>query len=475
MSLRGRLLAAFAYLLVLAVAALAVPLALNIQRRARSEVEALLGSQAQIIASSVSGEIEESDAPEILAPVVEDFARQLDAAVLVTDEDGEVIANSEPQPRVGSNLGRESEVRTALDGTLVGRPRGSQLLVAAPVLDENDLVGVVRLDSDVSGIESSVLRSWLVLAAVGFFVVMLGLGAAWLLASSLARPLKNLGATARRLGAGRLDARAEAAGPPEVADVARAMNHMAEDLEATISAQQDFVANASHQLRTPLTGLRLRLEGIAVEGGPDAASAIEAMREVDRLGTLVEELLVLARAGGRQVPGETVDIGALLRGAADRWAARAAERGGTVVTHVGGEVFVHADHAELAGVLDNLIENSLAYSPEGATVTLTADSGLGGAWFSVEDDGPGISPDERDRVFDRFYRGGIGRRSGPGTGLGLAIVKEVAEKWGGSAGIESSPSGTVVRLRWPRNLSPHPTESAGGAGSSGTAAGFTNR
>jgi signal transduction histidine kinase len=250
---------------------------------------------------------------------------------------------------------------------------------------------------------------------------------------------------------------------------------MAEDLEATISAQQDFVANASHQLRTPLTGLRLRLEGIAVEGGPNATSAVEAMKEVDRLGTLVEELLVLARAGGRQVPGETVDIGALLREAGDRWSARAAERGGTVVTHVDAGIYVHTDHAELAGVLDNLIENALAYSPEGATVTLTAASGPDESWFSVEDDGPGIPVDERDRVFDRFYRGGIGRRSGPGTGLGLAIVREVAEKWGGGAEIDSSPSGTIVRLRWPHNISPHSTESAGRSGSSGTAAGFTNR
>ena len=463
MSLRGRLLAAFAYLLVLAVAALAVPLALNIERRAESEVEALLGSQAQIIASSVSGEVEDSNAREILPATVADFSEKLDAGVLITDGDGEVIANSAGQPRVGTNLAGESEVDTALRGSLVGRPRGSRLLVAAPVLDGDELVGAVRLDSDISGIESNVRRSWLVLGAVGLFVVMLGLGAAWLLASSLARPLKNLGATAQRLGAGRLDARAEAAGPPEVADVARAMNHMAEDLEATISAQQDFVANASHQLRTPLTGLRLRLEGITMEGGPSADSAAKAIKEVDRLGTLVEELLVLARAGGKQSPGEPVELAALLREASDRWAGRAAERGGTVVVHVGAHPAVHADRAELAGVIDNLIENALLYSPEGATVTLTVDAGPDGAWLRVEDDGPGIPEDERDRVFDRFYRGGTGRRSGPGTGLGLAIVKEVVEKWGGRAALESSPAGTAVTLRWTNGLTVRPAALNGGA------------
>ena len=474
MSLRGRLLAAFAYLLVLAVAALAVPLAINIQRRARSEVEVLLGSQAQIISSSVSDEIEESDAPEILAPIVEVFSEQLNAGVLVTDGNGDVLANSEPQPSVGRNLGGESEVRTALAGSLVGRPLGSRLLVAAPVFEGEEQVGVVRLDSDVSGTESNVRRSWLVLAAVGFFVVLLGLGAAWLIASSLARPLKNLGTTARSLGAGRLDTRAEAGGPPEVADVARAMNHMAEDLEATISAQQDFVANASHQLRTPLTGLRLRLEGISIGGGADASSALEAIKEVDRLGALVEELLVLARAGGRQVPGESVDIGVLLREAADRWAAGAAEQGGTIVTHVGVQAVVHADQAELAGVVDNLIENALAYSPAGATVTLTAEAGPEGAGFSVADDGPGIPSEERDRVFDRFYRGGTGRRSGPGTGLGLAIVKEVAEKWEGKAELASSPVGTTVILRWPHEPGAR-SEVENRSDSTPTEAGFTNR
>jgi len=467
-SLRGRLLAAFAYLLVLAVAALAVPLAINIQRRARSEVEGLLGSQAQIIASSVSGEVEDSDAPQILRPTVDDFADELNAGVLITDRRGEVLANSQTRPAVGSNLGDESEVRTALAGSLVGRPVGSRLVVAAPVSEDQEIVGAVRIDSDISGIESNVRRSWLVLAAVGFFVVMLGLGAAWLLASSLARPLRNLVATARSLGAGRLDARAETAGPPEVADVARAMNHMAEEVEATISAQQDFIANASHQLRTPLTGLRLRLEGISVGGGPDAESAGEAIKEVDRLGALVDELLVLARAGGRQAAGGPVAIDALLRDAADRWAARAAERGGTVVTHVGVRAVVHADQAELAGVVDNLIENALAYSPAGATVTLTAEAGDEGVGFSVADDGPGIPADERDRVFDRFYRGGTGRRSGPGTGLGLAIVREVAEKWDGSAAISSSPVGTTVTLRWPHHAD-------GGTTAPETEIGFTNR
>lgn len=468
MSLRGRLLVAFAYLLVLAVAALAVPLAINIQRRAHSEVEGLLGSQAQIISSSVSDEVDDSDAPELLAPIVEDFADQLDAGVLIADEDGDVLANSETLPSVGNDISGESEFRTALSGSLVGRPMGSRLLVAAPVALEGEIVGVVRIDSDISAIESNVRRSWLVLAAVGLFVVVLGLGGAWLLASSLSRPLKSLGATARSLGAGRLDSRAETAGPPEVADVARAMNHMAEDLEATISAQQDFIANASHQLRTPLTGLRLRLEGIAVGGGPDATSASEAIKEVDRLGVLVEELLVLARAGGRQAPGGAVDIGALLRDAADRWAARAAEGGATVVTRVGVAAVVHADEAELAGVIDNLIENALAYSPAGATVALAAESGPDGAGFSVADDGPGIPPEERERVFDRFYRGGTGRRSGPGSGLGLAIVKEVAEKWDGRAEITSSAVGTTVTLRWPRS-------EGTGAAATENEAGFTNR
>jgi signal transduction histidine kinase len=459
---------AFAYLLVLAVAALAVPLAINIQRRARSEVETRLGSHAQVIASSVSSDIEDSDAPEILTPVVEEFAEQLDAGVLVADEDGQVLANSEPQPSVGTNLGGWSEVRTALGETLVGRPVGSRLLVAAPVIEDDDVLGIVRLDADISGIQSNVRRTWLVLAAVGLFVVMLGLGAAWLLASSLARPLRSLGATARSLGGGQLDTRAESGGPPEVADVARAMNHMAEDLEATLSAQQDFVANASHQLRTPLTGLRLRLESISIGGGPDASSAAEAIKEVDRLGSLVEELLVLARAGGKQVAGGSVDIGGVLRDAADRWAARAAERGGTIVTHLPVRAVVHAEGSELAGVVDNLIENALAYSPAGATVTLVSESGPDGSGFSVSDDGPGIPPEERERVFDRFYRGGVGRRSGPGTGLGLAIVREVAEKWDGRAEITSSPGGTTVTLRWPRAVTSGPPAEE-------TEPGFTNR
>jgi signal transduction histidine kinase len=123
-----------------------------------------------------------------------------------------------------------------------------------------------------------------------------------------------------------------------------------------------------------------------------------------------------------------------------------------VVTHVSVRAVIHADQAELAGVVDNLIENALAYSPPGATVTLTTEAGDDGVGFSVADDGPGIPPEERDQVFDRFYRGGTGRRSGPGTGLGLAIVREVAEKWDGTVEIASSSVGTTVTLRWPPHV-----------------------
>ena len=450
MSLRGRLITAFAYLLLLTVAALAVPLAVNIDRRARTELEARLAEGGQLIASSVADAVDDGDVRP-LRRVVSSYATDLDADVVVTDEDGLVVADSEAVS-LGSDLSGRGEIARALQGERVRSvgdgADGETLYVALPLVDREDVVGAVRVARPLSELNATVTRSWLVLAAVGVFVVLIGLGIAWALASSLARPLKNLSQTAARLGAGDLQARAEEAGPRDVAEVARAMNVMAEDLQRSIDSQQDFVANASHQLRTPLTGMRLRLEGIASDGGAAAGSARAALREVDRLGDLVDDLLVLARTSRREATGSRINLGECMREARDRWSERAMKSGHRLETQADENVVVYADLSEIAAIFDNLVENAIAYTPGGSVIRMEARGNGYEQIISVEDNGPGIPPDDAPRAFERFYRGRTGRSAGPGTGLGLAIVREVAERWGGSAALHTSESGTRVSVRW---------------------------
>jgi signal transduction histidine kinase len=452
-TLRGRLLAAFAYLLVLTVIALAVPLAVNVDRRAKDSFYAAVDSQTQVIAASLGGSPQPGRSIAGVRKAVSVYGRETDARVVVTNAQGRLLADSsQPRPAaVDFATPGRPEISAALTGRSVRLIRksadlgGNLLVVAYPVLDRGRIVGAVRLSQPVAAVDSRVHRSWIAIAAVAAAVAAVGMGVAWLLASSLARPIHALGATAGRLGRGDLDARAPEEGPRDVADVARALNRMADELAGVIESQREFVGNASHQLRTPLTGLRLRLEAIAA-GPPANPDARAGLQEVDRLAELVGDLLVLARAGVPPHSAAESDLHGQARAAADRWRPVADGHGVTLtVSAPEGPVNVAADAGDVAMVLDNLVENAVVYGPDGGAVEIAV--GADGS-VRVRDDGPGIEPDEAAGIFDRFIRGNAGREVPGGTGLGLAIVRDLAARWGGSAGIEHGPK-TCVAVHLP--------------------------
>jgi signal transduction histidine kinase len=467
-SLRTRIVLAAAYLLTVGVVALEVPLARNVSQRAVSEFQATVLGNAAIVAAQVADEVARSgsdpdrppDPPARLARVVAENARAVEGRIVVTDALGRALADSEGRAPVGSSFlssEREEFVVALRDGQIDTRRRFSDtageelLLVTVPVTSEDRVVGAVRVSNSLAEVREGVLRSWIGLGAIGAAVVVVGVGLAWVLAGSLARPVSELEEVAVRLGEGDLDARARPEGPREVRTLARSFNRMAAALSANLSAQRDFVANASHQLRTPLTGLRLRLEALEARGGPVAEEARKMRGELDRLAGLVEDLLELARASSAESTGSHVDLAAVAREAVDRWAAPAAEAGKTIRLLAAPVPPVWANPGDLGHVLDNLIENAIRYTPAGTEIVVEAGDGEGGPYLSVADDGPGIPPEDRDRVFDRFYRGRAGRRAGPGTGLGLPIVAELVRRWDGEVRLADA-GGTRVEARFPRRI-----------------------
>jgi len=270
----------------------------------------------------------------------------------------------------------------------------------------------------------------LALIAIGAFALVLGLALAWFLASSLSKPLRNLATTARRVEAGDLEARAEVAGAKEQQEVAAAFNDMAERLEVVLAAQREFVANASHQLRTPLTGLRLRLESARGKSGPEAVRELEAAEsEVERMARLLSSLLTLAREGDQPADARPVSLARAVERAHERWAAAAEQDGRELELAGGADAFVAASEEDLAILLDNLIENALRYSPARVAVDWGRDGAE--AWLAVLDEGPGLAAGEETRLFERFTRGSAGSGQA-GTGLGLAIVQTLARRWRGS-------------------------------------------
>jgi signal transduction histidine kinase len=292
----------------------------------------------------------------------------------------------------------------------------------------------------------------LALIAIGAAALLLGLVLAWFLADSLSRPLRKLAKTARQFEEGDLDGRAEVTGPQESREVAVAFNDMAERIGTVLAAQQEFVANASHQLRTPLTGLRLRLESAAAKADSQELERelAAAEQEVERLARLLNTLLMLAREGQTPRAGRLVSLGLAAKHAHERWEDRAEQRGQRLELEPAQDVVVHAAEEDLAIVLDNLVENALHYSPTGSTVTIEHGRDGADAFLAVLDDGPGIAPGEEQAVFERFGRGRAGKSGPSGTGLGLAIVQTLAERWGGRAALTARPEGgTRAEIRLP--------------------------
>ena len=456
MSLRTRLLAAFAYVLILVIVALEVPLALNLSRRVDAEIRSEARGEAQFLAASVGGRLDDPDALERLVRSAE---QDLGGRVIVVGPPprGRLLVDSAGSGLVGNAYGSRPEIARALRGQADQGERHSDVLdedllfTAVPVVSEEGVVGAVRVTQSVDAVNSEVRSDVIALIGVGLLALVLGLGVAWLLAGSLARPLRGLAGTARRVAGGDLDARARVEGSSEQREVASAFNDMTGRLARALRSQREFVANASHQLRTPLTGLRLRLEAASLKSrDPEVErELLAAERETERLARLLTELLMLARERERPEP-ERLSVAEAVEAAADRWE-RPAESSGHRLTAAGdGAPIVAATDADLAVILDNLIENALNYSPGGTTVTIEWGADGGFAWMAVLDEGPGVSPAESERVFERFYRGAASRGGTAGTGLGLSVVESLARRWDGSVKLEERrEGGTRAELRLP--------------------------
>ena len=446
MSLRVRLLAAFAYVLVLAVVALEIPLALNLSRRVDAEVKGEAASGAQLVAASASGRL---DRVRDLEQLLRTAGGDLGGRVIVTDRQGRLVADSAGTGLRGTAYGTRPEVAVALTGRQAQGTRYSDslgedlLFTAVPVVHEGRTEGAVRVTQGVADVQSEVRNDILALVAIGGVVLLLGLGLAWVLAGSIARPLRALADTARRIAGGDLDERARPEGSSEQREVAEAFNDMTGRLAHAVVSQRDFVANASHQLRTPLTGMRLRLEAAALKSrDPDVRRELEAAeRETVRLASLLNGLLALARERTPPPPADPLELAPELAAAAERWEGPAARKDQRIALDVDPAVCARASREDLAIVVDNLLENAIEYSPDGTRIDVEGRLQGGQASIVVGDRGPGLPPGEEERVFERFYRGSAAAAHGAGTGLGLAIVRALAERWGGTATLAGRAGG----------------------------------
>lgn len=441
-----RLLLSYLTVTLIVLVVLQVPLGVFYGQRERERIEANLGNDAEVIATLYEDALEQGRA---LDPrPAEDYSTRTGVRVVVVDRQG--ISQIDTEQRVGRDFSTRPEIATALTGVRASGTRGSETLatnllyVAVPAASGGVVHGAVRLTLDTSDVTARVQRFWWALAGVGGVVMATVALVGWAIARSVTRPIRALQADAARYATGDLTgAHPDMPGPPEVRQLAGSLATMAQQLDDLLRAQRAFVADASHQLRTPLTALRLRLENLEarLDGAP-AEELERAIEETQRLGDLVADLLRLVRADEHPEP-VPVDLDRICRERVELWSAVAEQRRMSLryEHETGGPAPAIAVSGGVEQILDNLLDNALHASPDGGTITLALSARPHGWAVSVLDEGPGLSDDELRQAPRRFWRGTTAR---PGTGLGLAIVDSLVTASGGRLELARRPTGGLV-------------------------------
>jgi signal transduction histidine kinase len=435
-SLRSRLWLSYSLLIVTALGVVALALVLYLIRNpllSRQTMERLRAVET-VVAAAQAG----AGKPSPLQNASEKFGVRLihfSSAGQVIEDTGAGQGELQlPRRRVLRNatVARDAAGRAWLY-TLQQLPDGSWLMVAAP----RPKVSVL------AALRDELLPPFF---QGGVIAVLLSLVVAYLFARWIADPLQSVIAEAGRVPAGEATA-VVLRGPREVQELARAFNTMADRVQSSRRSQQDFIANVSHELKTPLTSIQGFAQAI-LDGTADTPDALRQSADViyneaGRMHRMALDLLDLARldAGTADLSMARVNVAALLQGIGEKFMPMASGAGIELKIHAAaGLPEVIGDGDRLAQVFTNLLENALKFTPSGGTVTVRAAQDRDQLQISVADTGRGIPPEALAHIFDRFYQADASRQGGNrhGAGLGLAIVQELVEAHGGRISVRSA-------------------------------------
>lgn len=356
---------------------------------------------------------------------------------ILLDNDHRILADSRTNPASAVGSLYEPQHRDIVLELKVRGERVGYLVVTA-----SSRFGVVRGILFPIGVISIILAMFLIVAAI-------------LLARRFVDPLADVIYAARSVASGKLDTRISMKGPQDLRSLSNSFNEMAASLERSDQQRRDMLADVAHELRTPLSVIRGRLEGIVdgiyAENGPQVSMALE---QTYVLGRLVEDLRLLTLAETRQLPFDkrAVNIGDVIERVLEMFSAEAVEKNLSLsFPEKDGDLSVLVDPQRFEQVLSNLIGNSLRYVPEGGRVWVTANETPVVVRITVNDTGPGVTAEDLPFIFDRFWRKEKSRsRVSGGTGLGLAIARQLIEAQGGTIEAGNLPEGglqVVVTLK----------------------------
>lgn len=430
-----RIILAVLALITALLATLAVPLGLLTAAQYRRDFIQEATSTAMSLANIAEERITDHVQSPALNRSVSQLARQGDW-VAAYDADGRKVAGAPGRPPGGVAPGSASV--TARSSITNGR-----LIVSVSIIPDSGTgtVGTVVLSRSTGPLDHRVVEVWALIGAVSAVGLIAAAAIAVGLARWASRPLTSLAKAARRLGDGELDTRAPlGSGPPEIRRLSADFNAMASRLESLVLGHQSMMAEVSHQVRTPLAALRLRLDLLA--GDADEATATDvagAQQEIARLSRLVNGLLAMARAENVTATPVPVSVHAIVQDRATAWRPAAGERGVTLTAVCPQPVVARACEGHLEQILDNLFANAIDALSAGRSIRVGAAAAGGVARVTVADDGQGMSHEHQRTAFRRFASGRPG-----GTGLGLAIVDRLATANGGSAAMSDTPGGGLT-------------------------------
>jgi signal transduction histidine kinase len=465
-----RLLLSYLSLAALVLLGLEIPLGFVYSRAEQERVVNAANDEAESVAAFAALSLSAHRRDELIARAKHCAAR-IGGQVVILDADGALLATSHQlsateeraqasRPEVAAALRGQAttDVRTTTIGGV------SYLAVAAPVghaTAGTGASGAVRITLPTEMVHARVHHVWLILAAAGLAVLTGVAAVAFAFARWTGRPIRQLEEATHRLADGSSTPASVkvTSGPPEVRSLAAAYNTTAARLDHLLASQRAFAGEASHQLKTPLAALRLRLENLEPDIARHARPTLDAaVTETDRLSRMIEGLLAMARLEENAATPVEVDLSAICAERHRTWAPLFQRQGVSLVLFAGTVGPVLALPGAVEQILDNLLSNALRHSPPGSTVTMELrlhlptrralrDSRPRWVDLHVTDEGPGMTPEQRARAFDRFWRA-PGAPKG-GTGLGLSLVQRLTHASGGD--IELRPAATggldaVVRL-----------------------------
>lgn len=466
-TLKGRLLLTYLVLILSSVGGLSVWAAGHFRDEVEERAEHELEIEAHLVASTLREPLEETREEEERQLNIQVFIQQYtipnNPRITILDETLWVLASSDAR---FVDVQEENHVEFVAARNRIEQhdtrwdeiAREERLFVAAPILDEHgNLLGFTQLSVPTAPVSLKVRQSMLTVSGVVGTVLILTIMVSLVLARQISRPLEDLIYLSEDLARGELDRRISPAGPQEIRRLSLAFNRMAGQLRQMLDRQREFAGNAAHELRSPLTALRLRLELLQNEGASNPELTqhyiTQMLSELDYLQRMVDQLLALSiLEEGDQLPREPLDLAPLLYDLTDELNPLIQSAGQKWYVNVPAHlplVLVNAEQTTIA--IRNLLDNARKYNSPGGSVSLQTKIVDGYIEVHVSDTGPGIPDAELPRIFERFYRGSETRlRNQSGSGLGLALARVLVESNGGQIKVESQiGAGTTFTITLP--------------------------